>query len=336
MNLLFVASLAIYVSKPEPRYPLKSGQPDRSYLDQILTQFVRERNPETTALLAAVGELLVDDPAAQLRCRREVAERSDHHSPEWIAALPQAEAYRAVRRTHVFGDVDELVIGVRLASGHELTAAVQIDHTLWSSAADGCVVPEPIDKAIAQLAESSSDTEVFEMSLADVRMWIEDALTKPTLGRPTENWPLYQPFVQWLMRRLPEGGKHRPTIDCDSNEDLCDEFFATSAAAPFTESSHRDLLLELFETGHGDPLRWSPARVERAIGRTPWNHASTPLEVLLDAPDLLRAFIPYAHAQSAIRDELTLRTLAKVDALRLSYKREVLRKAEFWDLDDAG
>jgi hypothetical protein len=59
------------------------------------------------------------------------------------------------------------------------------------------------------------------------------------------------------------------------------------------------------------------------------------LEVALDAPDLLRAFIPYAHAQSGIRVELTARTLDMVDALRSSYKRELLRQANFWSLDDA-
>ena len=31
------------------------------------------------------------------------------------------------------------------------------------------------------MAESSSDTDVFEMTLADARVWIEDALNKPTL-----------------------------------------------------------------------------------------------------------------------------------------------------------
>jgi hypothetical protein len=53
------------------------------------------------------------------------------------------------------------------------------------------------------------------------------------------------------------------------------------------------------------------------------------------APDLLRAFIPFAHAQSGIREELTSRTLAAIDALRTSYKREVLREADYWWLDDA-
>ena len=55
---------------------------------------------------------------------------------------------------------------------------------------------------------------------------------------------------------------------------------------------------------------------------------------MLDAPDLLRAFIPFAHAQSGIRDEPTSRALAVIDALRTGYKREVLRQAQ-WGLDDA-
>ena len=82
-------------------------------------------------------------------------------------------------------------------------------------------------------------------------------------------------------------------------------------------------------------MRWSAARVEHAIGDTPYLEGSFPLEVVLDAPDLLRAFIAFAHAQSGIRDELTSRTLATIDELRSSFKREVLREADDWWLDDA-
>jgi hypothetical protein len=186
------------------------------------------------------------------------------------------------------------------------------------------------------VAESSSDTNVYEMSLADARAWIVDALDKSILAPKTETWPLYRALVQWLVGQLPEGGERRSSAgDWESNEELCDKFFATDSAAQFTDFGHRDLLLELFDTGTGDPLRWSAARVERAIGNTTYLDDHIPLEVALDAPDLLRAFIPYAHAESGIRDELTSRTLAVVDALRTSYKREVLREAKFWDLDDA-
>jgi hypothetical protein len=315
------------------------GKPDRlrdeTFLDNVLTGLIGVRNRETAALLAVIAELLVDDPAAQLRCRNELAERREH-LPRWINALPRVEIYRAVRRTHVFGDVDEVVIGMRLDGGHELTIAVQIDHNMWSSVAGAGAVPDPIDDTLERLAESSSDTNVFEMSLADARVWIEDALNKPTLACETDAWPVYMALVQWLVGRLPEGGEGRsPVGNWESNKEVCDTFFATDSAAPFTDSSHRELLLELFETGTGDPLRWSAVRVEQTIGGTPHSEDGIPLEVALDAPDLLRAFIPYAHAQSGIRAELTARTLDMVDALRSSYKREVLRQAMYWGLDDA-
>jgi hypothetical protein len=95
------------------------------------------------------------------------------------------------------------------------------------------------------------------------------------------------------------------------------------------------MLLQLLESGTGDPLRWSATRVERTIGSTLYLEGSIPLEVVLDAPDLLRAFVPFAHAQSGIRDELTSRTLAAIDALRTNYKRKVLRETDYWWLDDA-
>jgi hypothetical protein len=335
LSLLSLASMVIHVAKPEPLLSLKSGLCNPNNLDEVLTGLIGVRNRETTALLAVIAELLVDDPAPQLRCRRELDERGEH-LPRWITALPRVDVYRAVRRTHVFGDVDEVGIGMRLDGGHELTVAVQIDHNMFSSVADAAVVPDPIGQALSRVAELSSDTDVFEMRLADAWVWIEDALKMPTLAPETDTWPLYRPLVRWLVGRLPEGGQHRPPAgDWKSDKELCDKFFATGSAAPFTDSSHRELLLELFETGSGDPLRWSAARVERAIGGAPYIEDSIPLEVALDGPDLLRAFIPYAHAQSGIRDELTSGTLAMVDALRSSYKREVLRQAKYWGIDDA-
>ncbi|TXI63781.1 MAG: hypothetical protein E6Q55_08380 [Mycolicibacterium mageritense] len=284
--------------------------------------------------MAVLAELLVDEPAAQLRCREEVAARN-HVLPQWITDLPEAEAYRAVRRRHVLADADELVLGVRLGR-HELTVAVFIDHLGCSSIADGGAVPKPIDDVLARVAESSTDTEVVEMSLADARAWIEDAFTKPVFAPETDCWPLYRALVQWLVARLPEGGECRPGVDWDAIEELCDTFFATRSAEPFTERSHRELLLGLLETGSGDPLRWSAARVHQAIGGAYYDDGNIPLAVTLDAPDLLRAFIPYAHAQSGIRDELTARTLAAIDDLRLSYKEEVLEEAAHWGYLDVG
>ena len=90
------------------------------------------------------------------------------------------------------------------------------------------------------------------------------------LAPKTESWPLYRPLFQWLVCRLPEGGERRSPAWPESYEELCETFFATDAAAPFTDSDHRELLLDLFESGSGDPLRWSAARVKRTIGLMPY------------------------------------------------------------------
>ena len=71
LSLLSVASMAIHVAKRQPLISLKSGRCDTSRLDGILTGLIGVRDRETTALLAVIAELLVDDPAPQLRCRRE-------------------------------------------------------------------------------------------------------------------------------------------------------------------------------------------------------------------------------------------------------------------------
>src|SRR4051812_6603335 len=110
LGLLSIASLMIDVAKPDS---LTSPEGDANYLDKILTSLIDTPSRETTAVLAVIAELLVDDPEPQLRCRREVAERGEH-LPRWIGALSRVEVYRAVRRTHVFGDVDELILGMRL------------------------------------------------------------------------------------------------------------------------------------------------------------------------------------------------------------------------------
>ena len=63
LSLLSLASMVIHVAKPEPLMSLKSGRCDTSHLDGVRTGLIGVRNRETTALLAVIAELLVDDPA---------------------------------------------------------------------------------------------------------------------------------------------------------------------------------------------------------------------------------------------------------------------------------
>lgn len=340
LGLLRLASDWIHLSKPDKLAFLKSVRRDPVPLDRILGALIGVRNRETTAVLAMIAELLVDEPELQLRCREELSERRDR-LPRWIAELSQIDVYRAVRRTDVFGDTDELFLGARIDGGHELTIVVLIDHNRFGGIVGAAAAPGPIDEAVALMAESDDELEVVEMSSADARRWIEDAFVRPTFAYEAYDWPLYEPLVQWLVTRLPEGGEHRPpAMDWQVAEQLCDAFFASSLSGPFAGPMYRDQLLELFETGTEDPLRWSEKRVRDVMRNPAYSYDDgddIPLEVALNVPDLLRAFIPYAHAQSGIGDELTSRTVAVIDELRSSYRHELLGEArEFWGYDEAG
>lgn len=115
------------------------------------------------------------------------------------------------------------------------------------------------------------------------------------------------------------------------------KFFATAAGAAFRGFDYPILFDELVDSGSGDPLRWSVIRVERALRESLYG-GYVQLETALSAPHLLRAFIPFAHAQSGIRDELTAQALAAVDEDAPRYRSRVLREAAnhgYFD-DEAG
>lgn len=226
-NLLSLACMVINVVKPETLLSPKADGDDSGRLDEFLTHLIDMPTREAAALLAVMSQLLVNHPLQRLRCEQAVADR-DEHLPKWIGALPQADVYRAVRRSHVLGDGDELVIGVRLDGDHELSVGVLIDHNAFSSNADVVVLRDPIDVVAKQQAGTTSDAQVVEMSLIDARAWIEDALSEPVFAPDTETWPLYRPLVRWLIERIPDGGEHRsPSCDWKSAVRLCDTFFAS-------------------------------------------------------------------------------------------------------------
>jgi hypothetical protein len=335
LDLLGMVSLLVEATKPDPLAYLKSGQQsERVSLDDLITGFVGVPVPETTALLAVLAELLIDDKDLQLRCRQEVAARHDA-PPQWISDLPQVDVYRVVRMTHVLGDGDELLIGARLASGHELTCVVHINHLMMSVVKDAFFVPAPIEQVIAVAAEQNADpdTRFVDMSAADARAWIQHGLgLDPIFTVGSDTWPGCRPLVRWLIGHLPEGGQAY-LGPATASDEVCDQFFASPSGAPFGRFDYRHLLLGLIETGTGDPLRWSAARIEQALG---WElddeHESG--ETVLAVPELLRAFVPFAHAQSGIREELTAEALAAIDEIAPGYKEKVLDNPVYWDDDE--
>ena len=334
LNLIAFASMQVQASKPDLMAKYRPHKRDPLDFDYLLERFGGDPTPGMATFVALFAELL-DKGDLQLRYRRAVEEHQQL-VPQWVADLPNTAAYRAVRVTHVLGDVDQLMIGVRFVGGRDATFVILIDHLKDSEVKDAFFSGNSIDAGLAVFAKAADpDCAVVDMSLADARAWIAKGLRSDLVLRDTPTWPDCRPLLQWLTNRLPEGGEgyRSPGWDWEATGQLCGEFFATEKGAPFDGRVHGDLLQEIMESGTEDPLRWSAARVDQVLDSTAWD-ACAPLAVRLDVPDLLRAFIPFAHSRSGIRDGLTEQALAVVDDMAMGYRREVLRDSDYWDSDD--
>jgi hypothetical protein len=202
---------------------------------------------------------------------------------------------------------------------------------------DAFVVPDSIRNVVSVATQQNTDPDAnfVDMDLADARAWIQSGLEHPVFTVDSDSWPGCRPLVQWLIRHMPEGGKNyvKPSWDSPETRDVPDLFFSSPLGRPFDDLDHRELLVELMNTGTGNPLRWSAARIAEALSGGAYG-ADTSLESALDVPELLRAFVPFAHAQGGIRDELTAEALAVIDGMGPGYMQQALENPEYRDGED--
>jgi hypothetical protein len=332
LDLLAEAStLLTVVDRREYGFGRRDGEPPYS-LSQLVETFLDVHRIETSALLAVIAELTADELLAA-RIRRELAQRGDR-LPEWLTRLRDADVYRAQEMVHVLGDGDNIHLAVRFAGGAELTAVVYIDHNLGTLVKDAFVVPESIGEleSFMRAKVDDPDTVWRDLDMADARVRITDAIERAAMTVPafeTDTWPVCRPIVEWIVRRLPEGGTGyvRPEWSEGDQQQLADRFFASPYGAPLDDADHRGLLESLIwfgaDYGPGDPLRWSTVAVEIILVDWIPRKIVADAPYLAKAPDLLRAFVRFCHAERGIRSDLTLETLAAIDTYEPEYQRTI-------------
>ena len=336
LSLLSYVSTLLCVTDSRRSHPFaRADAPDLRALtrEELVRTFVDVPAPETSALLAVIAEMAGDDDVLRARIRRELAARPKVE-PACLAKLSETSTYRAVRMSHVLGDGDSIMLGARLPGGHELTCLVYIDHNLGTLVKDAFVVPASIANMVAEFRRVTEDpdTRWDDVSLADARAWVDAAIELAAITFPpleTETWPACRALVEWITRGLPEGGTgyQRPQWDSAALARLTDRFFASPYGARLDDPDHRGLLESLLwygsDYGPGDPLRWSPVKVEILLDDWIPRKIVAPAEYLAKAPDLLRAFIRFAHAEIGLRSDLTDETLAAIDDWEPHYQQTI-------------
>ncbi len=204
-----VSSLLTVVDRREYGLGRRPGEPPYT-LRQLVDSFLDVPRLETSALLAVIAELAGDDGVLADRIRRELPQRGDR-LPEWLARLGEAEVYRAQEMVHVLGDGDNVHLAVRFAGGAELTAVDCIDHNMGTLVKDAFVVSESLAEleVFMRAKVDDPDTVWRDLDLADARTRITEAIELAAMTVPpfeTDTWPMCRPIVEWLARRMPEGG----------------------------------------------------------------------------------------------------------------------------------
>lgn len=103
---------------------------DPSRLDGILTGLVGVRDRATTALLAVIAELLVDEPAPQLRCRDELAERDvaqgalPKATAGWLVEVVESEIVAVTPRLEGVAQGDAVAVALDAIQSTALPAGV--------------------------------------------------------------------------------------------------------------------------------------------------------------------------------------------------------------------
>jgi hypothetical protein len=331
LNLLTYVSMLMYMTDPRRVDPFAGPQEQTSIRrEELLPTFLDVPCPETSALLAALAEMISDDDVLCARIRRELAARP-RLQPAWLADLGATRISRALLMGHILGDGDNIILGVDLPGGRSGTITVYVDHNLGTLVKDAFTISESFDTVVAKYREVNEDpdTTFTDLDLADARARIEAAIDRAAMTYPpfeTDTWPACRALVEWLIRRLPRGGSGWPGLqwESDSLDDLADRFFRSDAGSQLDDSDRRAMLESLlwFATDYstGDPMRWSPVKVELLL--MDW----LPRKVLAAAdyldlvPEILRAFITFVHGEAAVRADLTADTLAAVDHYEPQYR----------------
>jgi hypothetical protein len=322
----------------EPVFGREVPDAEMPSLDELVGRFGEVDRRETTALLAALA-VLARDELVRARAGR-LAGRRRHPLPDWLAGLGAARHGKAVAVTHLLGDGEDLLVEVVLPGGDaapQLTVVLYVDHNLGTVAKDGFAVGEPIDSLVSLMeAETEADggARFAEVDPADARARIEEAIEQGSLLWPpleSDTWPASRPMLEWVARLLPGGGTGyvRPEWDDDARSALIEAFFASPHAAGLDDPDHRDLFESIVwfavDYGPGDPLRWSPPAVEILLGDWIPRKIVAPASFLAKVPDVLRAFVAYAHAERGVPARYTAETLEAVDRFEGEYQDTIRR-----------
>lgn len=256
--------------------------------------------------------------------------------PGWVGQIGTAQPTGAARATDLFGDQDAVMIGFAYQSGDEHTLLVLIDHTMGGIAKDASILLSPASEVIEQWADDE-DIELVEEPVGFLASRVLEAMdwTDHTLDAPvSEDYPEVEALVRARLGPLAVPMERAEPLGSDEREALVRAFLDDKAGAAFTNDPNAWFLLDALveyrcDYHGGDPLRWSDtAIVLFLLGFVP-RKISARESALLLAPEVLKAWVPWAAARAGLPSRAVIEPMARIDEVADDF-RAAIRNPERW------
>jgi hypothetical protein len=232
----------------------------------------------------------------------------------------------------VLRDTANIVVECRLA-GHAMCVVVLVDFNQGGVAKDGFVIDESLSgyRQLWQEFETSGGTEMQELSPADARVQLTEAIDLGAMTWPayeSDSWPQARPLVRWVLDRCPSGGVglDRPEWSDSDREGLGAAFLSSAWGRSYATDRNAWALLDAVidfcaDQTFGDPLLISPGNVEMILMSWAPEALSAPRSTLAILPELLTAYVSYAHDRAGVQAVNTQETLDLLRRYTPEYRR---------------
>ncbi len=316
LDLLALVSTLVVATDPRGALDQAPDDAPRPDLRELVETFVGVDLAPTTAALHVIAAY-TDDELLERLVRDELARRTQP-MPRWLVELERATV-SVVTCRDAFGDGINQLLGLRLADGQEVTVVVYLDSTLGNVVKDAFVVPQALAATSARFRELDADLWFVEPDPGVAHGVLDRGLSHGAMMWPpleSDTWPAARALVQWVVGLLPEAVE--PTVwEEPATEALARDFLASEHGAAHRGEVDEGLLRSLLwlATGYasGDPLQWSPLRVDLTLTDLAPRKIRTDPDELRRFPDLLRSFVRFAHDRTGVPQRLTDETLEVVD-----------------------
>jgi hypothetical protein len=274
--------------------------------------------------LAAVGQ-------GELR-RKAMAALDGSHGPlpGWLGQIGTAKPTGAARATDLFGDQDAVMIGFAYPSGAEHTLLVLIDHTMGGIAKDASLLLSPLSDVIEQWVDDE-DIVLVDEPIGVLAAQVLEAMdmTDYTLDAPiSEDYPEVEGLMRARLGPLAVPIEEAEPLSTDEHEALVRAFLDDDAGAAYTHDPHAWCLLDALvqfrcDYHGGDPLRWSDTAAALFLLDFVPRKISAPESTLLLAPQVLKAWVPWAAARAGLPSRVVMEPLELIDEIADEFRAAV-------------